>query len=314
VNAYLLDTVRGPVMVDTGFASSWPVLRRSLEVAGVAKGELVAVLTTHAHADHLGAMDQLREEYLASEGEIVMTDLTASVGREAYVDRPGYRREEFSRHGMTEAELARWDRELLALARQAPWPEPTTVIQRRGGVRFADLRVRFLYTPGHSPDHSALHATWDDGRSALLIGDLSLGAGLPMVGVRDWISEDPLAALMDSWSLIGTLGVDLALPGHGRPVDDLAGLSRTVSAAYVADLTTFVRQHMGSVVTAGGIMEAADHPSFAQRQFAFYGARARLIHLARAGVLETVSVDPWEYVVRRDADDRLREWFAEHCD
>jgi glyoxylase-like metal-dependent hydrolase (beta-lactamase superfamily II) len=61
VNAYLLDTGRGPVLVDTGFpGDELPILGALAELA-LAPARLTAILLTHAHAGHAGGAAALRE-------------------------------------------------------------------------------------------------------------------------------------------------------------------------------------------------------------------------------------------------------------
>ena len=52
-NAHLL-TGRRPVLIDTGPANARALLAQRLARAGIAPGDLGAVLLTHGHADHAG--------------------------------------------------------------------------------------------------------------------------------------------------------------------------------------------------------------------------------------------------------------------
>jgi glyoxylase-like metal-dependent hydrolase (beta-lactamase superfamily II) len=56
VLAYLLETARGPVLVDTGWpsADAWDGLAAGVAATGHAMTEIAAVLVTHFHADHFG--------------------------------------------------------------------------------------------------------------------------------------------------------------------------------------------------------------------------------------------------------------------
>ena len=61
VNAYLLDSGAGPVLIDTGFpGDELPILGALAELA-LAPRELRAIVVTHAHVDHAGAAAALRE-------------------------------------------------------------------------------------------------------------------------------------------------------------------------------------------------------------------------------------------------------------
>src|ERR1700735_2022740 len=56
VLAYLLETPRGPVLIDTGWPSdeAWDGLVTGVRETGHEISEVAAVLVTHFHADHYG--------------------------------------------------------------------------------------------------------------------------------------------------------------------------------------------------------------------------------------------------------------------
>src|SRR6476469_6005554 len=61
VNAFLLDTGGGPVLVDSGFpGDEIPILGALAELA-IAPGDVEAIVLTHAHADSAGGAAALRE-------------------------------------------------------------------------------------------------------------------------------------------------------------------------------------------------------------------------------------------------------------
>src|SRR5215208_1952213 len=60
VNAYVLDTGAGPVLVDTGFAGDELRILGALAELAVGPRELRAIVVTHAHPDHAGSAAALR--------------------------------------------------------------------------------------------------------------------------------------------------------------------------------------------------------------------------------------------------------------
>jgi len=63
-NCWLLpDAEPGPLLIDTGFASLWRNIRKSMERQGVSPGDLAAVLLTHRHSDHAGNAARLQRRY-----------------------------------------------------------------------------------------------------------------------------------------------------------------------------------------------------------------------------------------------------------
>ena len=63
VNAYLVETDLGFVLVDTGVPSSWPRLEAFLKEAGCTPDRLKLVLITHGDMDHMGNARRLQAEY-----------------------------------------------------------------------------------------------------------------------------------------------------------------------------------------------------------------------------------------------------------
>jgi glyoxylase-like metal-dependent hydrolase (beta-lactamase superfamily II) len=74
-----------------------------------------------------------------------------------------------------------------------------------------------LETPGHSPSHLCLHQPQE---RLLILGDLVSRIFAPWYDYG--YTADPVAELAASLVLVEGLDVDLALPGHGRPIEDLA--------------------------------------------------------------------------------------------
>src|SRR5690348_1955507 len=60
---YVVDTDRGPVLVDTGWddPDSWDTLAAGLRSCGTSADEVHGVVITHHHPDHHGLSDRVRE-------------------------------------------------------------------------------------------------------------------------------------------------------------------------------------------------------------------------------------------------------------
>ncbi len=72
-----------------------------------------------------------------------------------------------------------------------------------------------LETPGHAPSHVCLLR--DD---VAIVGDLICPAFVPWLDYG--YSADPLAETLTSLDALDAAGATLALPGHGRPITDVA--------------------------------------------------------------------------------------------
>ena len=63
VNAYLLKTKDGFILVDTGLPYQGAELESKLASAGCSPGKLKLILITHGDWDHTGNVSRLREKY-----------------------------------------------------------------------------------------------------------------------------------------------------------------------------------------------------------------------------------------------------------
>ena len=63
VNWYLLRTTEGTVVIDAGFPGYFPQFEHALRQHQIDPGELKAVLLTHAHNDHIGCAEAIRQRY-----------------------------------------------------------------------------------------------------------------------------------------------------------------------------------------------------------------------------------------------------------
>ncbi|MQA24137.1 MAG: MBL fold metallo-hydrolase [Micromonosporaceae bacterium] len=301
INAYLVDTGDGPVLIDTGFHSTATILTDALAASGVARGTLRAILITHNHADHIGASRWLRaQEWLAPGGELVLHELTDQVGRGIFVDLDQRQRRQLVDNGIDLEQVLEWEADLTAMARLADWPRADRLVRDRDRVELGGVPFTFLHTPGHSPDHCAIHVSADS-EPVVFLGDLTLGREMPRVGVRDWYRADPVQDLLDSWLRVRDLDARVALPGHGGPVHDLRALDAAIRAAYHAERREFLRRYQGRLVSAADVMDelvsAQPGATFGVRQFVFYGALAMLTHLHNLGLARRVPGRPVRYEV-----------------
>src|SRR5918911_5326780 len=61
-NWYLVEGDDGLTMVDAGVPSSWESLLDALAQLGRDRGDVRALVLTHAHFDHVGAAERVRRE------------------------------------------------------------------------------------------------------------------------------------------------------------------------------------------------------------------------------------------------------------
>jgi metallo-beta-lactamase class B len=60
LSSYLITGDQGHVLINTGLASSVPIIRANVEALGFRMGDIKILLATHAHWDHVAALAELR--------------------------------------------------------------------------------------------------------------------------------------------------------------------------------------------------------------------------------------------------------------
>jgi glyoxylase-like metal-dependent hydrolase (beta-lactamase superfamily II) len=219
-NAYAIERDDGLMLVDCGTAGDATCIAAldvALAQAGHALGDVRALVATHAHSDHVG----LAAHVVQSTG--------AEVWSHPASDRAFY---DVLRHParFTAAREARAQREGVPASRLAAFASVDEEVQGTLGPVTSDhplvdgVRLpsavgdwEVVETPGHTPSHVCLVQR---ARRLVLSGDLVCIAFSPWLDYG--FSADPLADMLASFDRLEALGpMDYALPGHGRPLDDL---------------------------------------------------------------------------------------------
>ncbi|MFE9372354.1 MBL fold metallo-hydrolase [Streptomyces sp. NPDC006711] len=230
---HLLDTDRGPVLVDTGWddPTSWDTLTAGLRALGTEVGDVHGVVITHHHPDHHGLSGRVRE---ASGAWIAMHAADAAVVRRTRASEPGlwltYLCAKLAAAGAPEEHLAPL-REARASGRTGTLPGlraalPDREIAPGELLPLAGRRLRAIWTPGHTPGHVCLHLeeahpSQLPGNGRLFSGDHLLPGITPHIGLYedpdDAACTDPLGDYLDSLERVGRLGVAEVLPAHQHP-------------------------------------------------------------------------------------------------
>ncbi|MEU2194460.1 MBL fold metallo-hydrolase [Streptomyces fimicarius] len=239
---HLVDTDRGPVLIDTGWddPASWDTLVAGLSALGTAVTDIHGVVITHHHPDHHGLSGQVRE---ASGAWIAMHEADTAIVRRT-----------------RESEAGTWldylTRKLAAVG--APDDHLAPLRAARGGGRLRTLpglraalpdreivpgelldlagrKLRAVWTPGHTPGHVCLHLEERhpaglEGNGRLFSGDHLLPGISPHIGLYedpdDTAVTDPLGDYLASLERIGRLGVAEVLPAHQHAFTDAGGRVR----------------------------------------------------------------------------------------
>ncbi|WP_432097181.1 MBL fold metallo-hydrolase [Streptomyces sp. bgisy100] len=308
---HLLDTGRGPVLIDTGWddPASWDTLVAGLAACGTSVTELHGVLVTHHHPDHHGLSGRVRE---ASGAWIAMHPADTRVVRRVRAARPALWLDHLI--GKLEAAGAPEDhlrplRAARGSGRDPALPGLRAALPDRAVVpgELLDLpgrRLRAVWTPGHTPGHVCLHLEEDHpaagrtGHGRLFSGDHLLPTISPHIGLYedpDAVTvTDPLGDYLDSLERIGRLAPAEVLPAHQYAFPDAAARVRQLLAHHEARLAGLRDLLRARALTPWQLAEAMEwnrpweQISPGSRNIAVSEAEAHLRRLVTLGRAEPV--------------------------
>ncbi|GAA3991542.1 MBL fold metallo-hydrolase [Streptomyces plumbiresistens] len=246
---YVVDTDRGPVLIDTGWddPASWDALAEGLTACGTSPEEIHGVVITHHHPDHHGLSGQVRE---ASGAWIAMHEADGAIVRRARSTRPErwltYMSAKLAAAGAPEDHLAP-----LRAARPRSVPGLAPALPDREIVpgellALPGRRLRAIWTPGHTPGHVCLHLEEAHpgrlpGHGRLFSGDHLLPEITPHIGLYedpdDATVTDPLGDYLDSLERVGRLAPAEVLPAHQHAFTDAASRVRELLTHHEDRLT-----------------------------------------------------------------------------
>ncbi|HVB42717.1 MAG TPA: MBL fold metallo-hydrolase [Streptosporangiaceae bacterium] len=216
---YLIKSDR-PCLVETGTASSAPVVRDALSCLGIGAGDLATVVVTHIHLDHAGGVGDIAEMYPGA--EIVVHELGAR-----HLADPS--------RLMASARMVYGDELDELFGNLAPTPaERIRAVERTGVVDLGGgRRLESHYSPGHAKHHVGLV---DSVSGDLYVGDAA-GIYIPETGDQRPATPPPdfdLGVALDSLRVFAALQPARLLFSHYGPVDAVAeALDRSVEELQV---------------------------------------------------------------------------------
>lgn len=205
VNNYLISSEVGWILIDTGYAGSFPHFRKLLEKSGVRPEEIKYVFLTHAHDDHAGFLN----EVLSATGAQVILHSKAI---------EGLKRGQNSFEGGCSSRLAWLFCQLLALFGHGDHRYPPIREEYMSRLIPIDSEwfkslgfpYEVLETPGHTADHISLLVG-----DALFCGDAAMNDFPSRRRTIIWIEN--LEQYKRSWEAILAAHPKMLYPAHGRP-------------------------------------------------------------------------------------------------
>lgn len=223
-------------LIDTGVKTpeSRAALAAALEGLGLGLDDVQRVILTHAHGDHLGQAQTLRDagadlEVFAHEAEAPMVEFFSAEKDERIEET----NELFREYGVPEDLLREQaERKRRWLRESPPLCEATRVdrLLRHGDtLPFKDFELRVVHAPGHTEGHILLH---EPESGALVTGDHIMGSAVPFTenlylegppDPRDPLRRRPrfkgLLAYVQSLRELRRTSFRTILPAHGGVIE-----------------------------------------------------------------------------------------------
>ncbi|MCC9307857.1 MBL fold metallo-hydrolase [Kitasatospora sp. RB6PN24] len=212
VNWIILRDGRDLTLIDGGWPGDAPAVEESIRSLGCRPEDVQAMLLTHAHVDHMGALKDLHRRYgiPVYTGEVEVRHARREFLEQATVEDVQKAPQEL---------LLPWlERVLNVGALDDPTiPDATPIPPGPLDLPGAPVAVP---APGHTTGHLAFHLP---GSAALVTGDaLVTGHALsPIDGPQliPWFFTHEEEQAHATLAVFEALDVDLILPGHGRPAN-----------------------------------------------------------------------------------------------
>lgn len=145
-NTYLIESEKGKLLFDTGWAGTFPEFCKAMGETGIAVQDIDLILISHFHPDHMGIVQEI-----ADQGAVI---LVADVQKDHVHDSDGI----FAKEKTTLFEPV-IDEKVRSFSVEAS----------REILKEIDLNGQIIHTPGHSDDSISL--VLDDGY--VFVGDLN---------------------------------------------------------------------------------------------------------------------------------------------
>ncbi len=192
-NTYLIDDSTSRVLIDPGHSQFFGHVTQGLDQLGLKTDDIDLVICTHAHPDHIEAVQLFKDipnQFALHEDE---WQWAASIGKQMS-----------AAFGIDMASLA---------------PD---FFLKEGDISVGGLELNILHTPGHSPGSITIY--WPD-RKALFTGDLVFKEGLG----RTDLPGGNGSKIKESIKRLGSLDVEWLLPGHGEIVSGAENVHKNLT-------------------------------------------------------------------------------------
>ncbi|HVP21570.1 MAG TPA: MBL fold metallo-hydrolase [Anaerolineaceae bacterium] len=220
INAYLVKTPEGSLLIDTGWNTdqSFEALEQQLAEAGVTFDNLKYIAITHIHPDHYGLVGRLAKY---TKARLIIHEIERSLLYSRYVNYDDLLNEMdqwLKINGVPSSDRPKLRMASLEILGMVEVAMPDQVVHGGEHITLGDFDLEIVWTPGHSPGHICLY---DRARKVLFSGDHILQKTTPNVSMNSQSIGNPLVDYLNSLHQISKLPVDLVLPAHGQTFNHL---------------------------------------------------------------------------------------------
>ncbi len=139
IGAFLIETEKGPILIETGPESTWEYLEKGIQDLGYQVEDIQHVLLTHIHFDHAGAAWKF-----------------AKNGAKIYVHPIGIPHLANPEKLWNSAKMIYTDKMEVLWGTMEAIPEAQLIPVDEGDtLDFGDAQIKVWYTPGHAVHHNA---------------------------------------------------------------------------------------------------------------------------------------------------------------
>ena len=204
-NVFLVTDGGEGALIDSGFGDEQSVKARLDYVRAQPDVKLRYIVLTHHHFDHTGGADGIRK---ATGAQIVMHPQEEGLLRDWQGDVPQDVDIPANQKAIAE--------QIQRFRRQAAEATPDLPAEDGGTLSVGGLTLEIVHTPGHTLGSICIHVREE---RALFTGDTALGLGTVAISPPP---NGDMRLYLESLERLKSYDAALMLPGHGRPVEDVA--------------------------------------------------------------------------------------------
>lgn len=216
INAYLIKTPEGSMLVDTGWNTqeAFDTLIGGMLSNGVNLSDLRYIFITHIHPDHYGLVGKLDK---LTDAKLIIHKLDKDLLDSRYIQTNKLlddMEEWLKVNGVPSNEQTYFSQASMNILGYVDVAMPDIVVNGGEIIKLGDFVFKVVWTPGHSPGHICL---FEEKKKILISGDHILQKISPNISLNSQNVNNPLVDYLNSLENMKQLDVNLVLPGHGSP-------------------------------------------------------------------------------------------------